>query len=169
MKFVFKTVAKKPPKKKKPYRRRKLKSKSGLRKAPRGRQSRTLRPRKPYRSFFEEKLASDLKGSGAKYETEKLGYTVSGNYVPDWTLPNGVIIEAKGVLDPQTKKKMLAVRKEHPDRIICIVFQRASNKFNKKSATTYGDWATKNNFLWSDGQINPEWLGFPKPIKKEEE
>ena len=124
---------------------------------------RGLRPKAPYRSLFEEKLAYELKelASGAAYEAEKLPYIITGNYVPDWTLPNNVIIEAKGVLDYAAKRKLLAVKKAHPHRTICIIFQRASNKFNKKSAT-YGEWASRNGFLWSDGTINEEWFKLPK-------
>jgi len=51
-----------------------------------------------YRSRLEEKLARwfELNGYQFEYETLKLNYTLSAVYTPDFILPNGVILEAKG-------------------------------------------------------------------------
>ena len=125
------------------------------------------RPHHPYRSMFEEVIDRQLKDlkAGAKYEAEKLHYIIEANYIPDWRLPNWVILEAKGHFTAADRKKMLRVQEAHPERIICIIFQRASNTLSKYSKTTYGDWATANNFRWSDGKINPEWLKIPNQKK----
>jgi hypothetical protein len=114
-----------------------------------------------YKSGLEVKVAEQLRKlkSRAVYEPIKLPYVLNLNYIPDWELPSGVIIEAKGKLDGITRRKMLAVKRAHPKRIICLVFQRASNKLYKGSSTTYGEWAEKHGFLWSDlGVVNKDWL-----------
>lgn len=118
-------------------------------------------PKTPvYKSRFEETLAEQLRRlkSGARYEPYKLSYQLNLKYTPDWVLPNGVILEGKGKLDYETRRKMLAVKLANPGLKICFIFMRAKNKIRKGSDTTYGDWAEQNGFLWSDGEIKKEWL-----------
>lgn len=118
-----------------------------------------------FRSGFERSLATWLKRKNVKfeYETEKIPYVIERNYVPDFKLPNGIYIEAKGVLTPQDRTKMRAVKRENPGLDIRFVFQCASNKLNRSSKTTYGDWADRYGFKWADGAIPEEWLK-EKPI-----
>ena len=56
-----------------------------------------------YRSRLEEKLARwfELNGHQFEYETLKLNFTLSAVYTPDFILPNGVILEAKGYFKPE--------------------------------------------------------------------
>ena len=88
-----------------------------------------------YRSGFESKLAHQLKRSGVefKYETLTIEYQKVSTYTPDFILPNGIIVEAKGVWTVEDRTKHLLVRKQHPHLDIRMVFQRASNKINKLS------------------------------------
>ena len=111
------------------------------------------------RSGFERTLASQLHAAQIRFEYETLGldYTLNGTYWPDFILPNGIIIEAKGLLDKESKRKMIAVKKQHPDKDIRIVFMVADKKI-PGSKTTHGQWATKNGFKWADGTIPEEWL-----------
>lgn len=113
-----------------------------------------------YRSGFERTLAAQMKQANVLFEYEpiKLPYSIDHVYVPDFRLPNGVIIEAKGLLDQDTRSKMLAVKRNHPDLDIRFCFMNARNTLNKKSKTTYGMWADKNGFPWCDGKIPEEWL-----------
>jgi len=119
---------------------------------------------KKFRSKFEKLVHENLQemkaGSLVSYESEKIPYTLEGKYIPDWVVKKtGTILEAKGKLDYETRRKMLAVRDAHPDRRICLVFMRANNKLYKGSKTTYADWAQANGFDWSDGgKIKKEWL-----------
>jgi len=83
------------------------------------------------------------------YETLKLDYTIKAVYSPDFILPNGVILEAKGYFKPEDRRKMLAVKKQHPELDIRLVFQAPYNTLSKKSKTTYAMWAEKNGFLWA--------------------
>lgn len=113
-----------------------------------------------FRSGFERTLDLQLKKSGVKYEYEtmKIEYTLAGTYNPDFILANGIIIEAKGYMDKDAKRKMEAVRRQHPDLDIRIVFMQADKKMPNSSKQTHGQWATRHGFPWADGEIPDEWL-----------
>jgi hypothetical protein len=66
-----------------------------------------------YRSRLEERVARWLKLNGHQfeYETLKLNYTLSSVYTPDFIMPNGVILEAKGYFQTRRSKKDVS-RKE---------------------------------------------------------
>jgi len=104
-----------------------------------------------YRSRLEERLARwmEVNELPFAYETLKLDYTIKAVYSPDFILPNGVILEAKGYFKPEDRRKMLAVKKQHPELDIRLVFQAPYNTLSKKSKTTYAMWAEKNGFLWA--------------------
>lgn len=111
------------------------------------------------RSGFERTLANQLNAAQIKFDYETLGldYTLDGTYWPDFILPNGIIIEAKGLLDKESKRKMLAVKRQHPDKDVRIVFMVADKNI-PGSKTTHGQWATKNGFKWADGEIPEDWI-----------
>jgi len=114
-----------------------------------------------YRSRLEERLARwfELNGHEFQYETLKLAYTLSAIYTPDFILPNAVILEAKGYFKPEDRRKMLAVKKQHPDLDIRLVFQQPGNTLTKTSKTTYAKWAEKHGFLWAPAHdIPPDWF-----------
>ena len=102
-----------------------------------------------YRSGLEERFSKHLDKHGVPflYEVEKFAYVTQSTYCPDFFLPNGVIIECKGFYRPSDRRKMLAVKQQHPELDIRLVFQR-NNTISKNSKTTYGDWADKYNFPW---------------------
>ena len=113
-----------------------------------------------FRSKFERRLAAQLDHVGVPYlyECRHLDYVCKRTYTPDFELPNGVILEAKGFFKPADRTKMLAVKKAHPSLDIRFVFQ-ANNKLSKSSKTTYGAWADKHGFPWCIGPSIPEsWL-----------
>ena len=116
-----------------------------------------------YRSGLEKKIASSLSAQGVTfgYENLRLNYTVPtrvATYTPDFTLPNGIIIEAKGRFDTADRKKHLLVRGAHPDLDIRFVFSNPLARIGKASATTYAAWCKKNGFLFSKGTIPVAWL-----------
>jgi hypothetical protein len=78
-------------------------------------------------------------------------------YTPDFILDNGIIIEAKGLLDSDSKRKMIVVKKTYPDLDIRFVFWNAKKKI-PPTKQTHGEWATKNGFIWSEGEVPEEWL-----------
>jgi len=96
-----------------------------------------------------------------EYETEKLPYTVSYNYVPDFIIkrPDGSVtyIEAKGRFDYADQRKMKAVRQAFPDLDIRILFE-SNRPVKKGSKMYYGDWADKYGFPWAVGKIPKEWI-----------
>lgn len=113
-----------------------------------------------FRSGLEEKLAKYLDKLNAPYlyEAGRYSYTTTSNYTPDFFLPNGIIIEAKGFFKPTDRRKMLAVKAQHPELDIRFIFQR-NNTLTKQSKTTYGAWAIKHGFPYCIFPNIPEdWL-----------
>ena len=73
-----------------------------------------------YRSGLEEKNSELLKSFSIEphYEEQYLEYVVpqsTHKYTPDFVLPNGIIIETKGVWDAEDRKKHLLIREQHPE------------------------------------------------------
>lgn len=109
-----------------------------------------------YRSDLERKVASQLKD--AEYETLKIPYVVVHKYVPDFILPNGIILEVKGRFVGKDRAKHLQIRKQQPDLDIRFVFGR-DQTLNKKSNTYYSEWCDKHGFLYSTNGVVPKaWL-----------
>lgn len=122
-----------------------------------------------FRSMFEHSVYTDITSHGytAEYEPFKMSYQIEGRYVPDFVLPNGVIVEAKGFLDAVARAKMRAVKASNPNADIRFVFMDSSKTLGKGSKTTYADWARKYGFLWADKVIPIKWLQErPKEFKK---
>ena len=113
-----------------------------------------------YRSGFESKLANQLQRSGVdfEYETLKIEYRKVSTYTPDFILPNGIIIEAKGVWTVEDRKKHLLVREQHPHLDIRLVFMNAANKIRKGSDTTYACWCEKKGITYANKIIPKTWL-----------
>ena len=117
-------------------------------------------PTSKYRSGFEQTLANQLQRSGVafEYETIKLEYRKIATYTPDFILPNGIIIEAKGLWTVEDRTKHLLVREQHPHLDIRLVFMNAFNKIRKGSNTTYARWCEKKNIIYANKQIPKSWL-----------
>ncbi len=104
---------------------------------------------------FEEKIGNQLKKARSKfkYESEKIPYVLSRHYIPDFIIetPLGKIyIECKGYLRPEHKSKMVAVKRQHPNLDIRLLFYSAS-KANMR-------WAIKHRFKYAVGTIPKDWL-----------
>lgn len=128
------------------------------------------------RSKFEMKLAVELDRLGVNYEYEKWQYEfftkVSSGvcndclgthvaqrrwYTPDFFLPNGIVIEAKGNLTASNRTILKAVRDAHDSLDLRLVFM-ADNKINRNSVTRYSDWAEQFGFKYAVGEIPEEWI-----------
>lgn len=111
------------------------------------------------RSQFEWRIWKDLKKKKikAEYEPFYIDYILQKRYLPDFVLPNGVLVEAKGVLDYESRNKLLAVKAQHPEYDIRIVFMNSKNKLKKGGKMTYAKWAEVNGFPWAEGFIPKEW------------
>ena len=113
-----------------------------------------------FRSGLEDRIAKQLDRQGIPYlyECSKYPYITESKYTPDFFLRSGIIIEAKGFFKPSDRRKMLAVKAQHPELDIRFIFQR-NNTLSKQSKTTYGDWATKHGFPYCIFPNIPEsWL-----------
>ena len=67
-----------------------------------------------YRSGLEEKVSDSLRAFGIEphYEEKYLEYIVPESkhkYTPDFVLPNGILIETKGVWDSEDRKKHILI------------------------------------------------------------
>lgn len=105
-------------------------------------------------------------GVAAEYEAGKLEYTTPATahkYTWDFKLPNGIIVETKGIFDPTDRKKHILIREQNPEVDIRFVFTRSKATLSKASHTTYADWCIKNGFEYADKLIPPSWW---KEIRK---
>lgn len=113
------------------------------------------------RSGLEDNIAQQIKEAGlpVTYEKRKITWTDKvKTYTPDFELPNGIIIEAKGIFDNDDRRKHLQVQAQYPDLDIRFVFSNPNAKLYKGAKSTYADWCTKNNFKYAHKLIPEEWL-----------
>lgn len=110
---------------------------------------------KKQRNKFEKKIARQLKKAKVNfsYETEKISYLIAGHYIPDFIVHTSLgtmYIETKGHFRPEAKRKMVAVRRLHPELDIRLVFYSYKRKDIR--------WAEKYGFKYAVGEIPKEWL-----------
>jgi predicted nuclease of restriction endonuclease-like RecB superfamily len=111
------------------------------------------------RNKFERKILTQLEHTGipVEYETEKIPYVIKSSYVPDYilrTTSGKIYIEAKGYFRPEAKRKMAAVKRQHPELDIRIIFCVSS----PKRMAQYERWARKYNFIYAFGDVPDEWF-----------
>ena len=117
-----------------------------------------------YRSGLEKRIAELLssKNIPVQYEPYKVVYTLperQASYLPDFILPNGNILEAKGYFPVDDRSKMLNIIRSRPDLVIKMAFQDANKKIHKTSKTTYGEWCSHHGIPWCfANQIPDHWL-----------
>jgi hypothetical protein len=141
-----------------------------------------------FRSMSEKYAANQLQALDIKYKYERTKFEyyvasrlkldcpncgpVSGGrirkwYLPDFELPNGLFIEVKGRLTPRDKRKMEAVRKQHPDLNIAILFDNDRMlEGPNKGKMRYGEWANSVGIPWAIKEIPNEWLTGPTRFKE---
>jgi len=117
-----------------------------------------------FRSKFEKDFSTQLKRKRIDfdYESDNIPYVIEHKYKTDFSLnkkDGGIMyVETKGYLKSQDRRKYLAVKECNPDIDLRFVFQNASNKIRKGSSTTYGMWASKSGFKWSEKTIPADWI-----------
>jgi hypothetical protein len=114
-----------------------------------------------YRSKFESAVALSLakRGLSFSYEGQALPYKIEAVYTPDFILPNGVIVETKGLFDSDDRRKMVAVKDQHPELDIRLCFMKADVKLSRAPRSiTYWQWAERHGFLWCEGHIPTTWF-----------
>lgn len=113
-----------------------------------------------FRSGFERTIDTQLRAACVKYayEDTEIPYTLDCTYHPDFRLlKSNIIIETKGVLSDEDRRKHLALKKQRPDLDIRFVFMRADTKIPRLKCT-HAQWATRNGFKYGDGRIPEEWF-----------
>lgn len=95
------------------------------------------------------------------YETDKLTYTVTHTYTPDFVITkkdgSKFYIEAKGYWDRIDRQKYQHVRAQNPEADIRMLFQ-ANSKMHKSSPSRYSDYCDKHNIPYAVKVIPKEWF-----------
>ena len=112
-----------------------------------------------YRSGLEKSVALDLtkRGIDFQYEHERIPYIVERKYLPDFQLPNGIYVEAKGWFRDEDCRKMRLLKAQYPDKEFRFLFQNLNTKVQSKRFTNQ-QWAEKYNFAYCEGRVPDAWL-----------
>lgn len=121
-----------------------------------------------FRSGLEQKNAAHLEthGCAVLFETFKIPYVVpqtKRTYTPDFLLPNGIIIETKGIFDSTDRAKHLLIKEMWPELDIRFVFTRCSQRIAPASNTTVSDWCDKWGYRYAEKLIPVQWIAEPGP------
>jgi hypothetical protein len=112
------------------------------------------------KSGSEGRVAEQLAAAGI--DVRKAYEAVKIPYRPDFVLPNGIIIEVKGLWETADRAKIRTVLKLHPKLDIRFVFDNPNAKIYPGAASTYGDWCGKHGIQYAKCSIPIEWLTEPK-------
>ena len=121
-----------------------------------------------FRSKFEAAVAASLNKRGLPfhYEGQALPYKIEAIYTPDFILPNGVIVETKGLFDSDDRRKMVAVKEQNPHLDIRLCFMKADVKLSRAPRSlTYWQWSERHGFLWCEGHIPTTWFDAVQVLK----
>ena len=90
-----------------------------------------------------------------------VAYTIDSKYKPDFVLPNGIIIEAKGYFRYKEQKMHRSIKEQHPELDIRFVFFNINSKV-QTSKLTCGEWCEKHNFKYAQESVPIEWIEYDK-------
>lgn len=116
-----------------------------------------------FRSGLEEIAADHIRAAGlpVNYEAFRIPFVEpakSRTYRPDFILPNGIVIETKGLFQTDDRQKHKLIKALYPDLDIRLVYSNANARIAKGSPTTYATWATAAGIPWAHRVIPPAWL-----------
>lgn len=111
-------------------------------------------------SRFEAEIRAEIEANGiiGSQKCDPIPYSEQHKYIPDFVLPNGIVIEVKGYFPDEDRVKMRSVKESHPELDIRFVFLNANSKTRKGGKMSYGDWADKYGFKYASRHIPVEWL-----------
>jgi|LSQX01.1.fsa_nt_gb hypothetical protein len=120
-----------------------------------------------YRSKLEQRVAQSIESDGfeCEYESVEIRYTIPSRiarYTPDFRLPNGILVEVKGLWDATDRRKQALVRAAHPELDIRLVFANPWNRISKQSDTTYADYCDKMGWKYAKGRVPSSWMEEPR-------
>lgn len=115
-----------------------------------------------FRSGLEKRIFTHAEEQGMELAYEppnvRIRYSLPRKYIPDFVLPNGVIIEAKGYFTSADRTKMRKIQEQNPELDIRFVFQNPNNRLTKsKNSETYWQWAERLGFPWAENKIPLSW------------
>lgn len=119
--------------------------------------------RHQFRSGLEARIAGHLEQLGVDYDFEKMKIRYvrpaqNATYTPDFVLPNGIIVEAKGRFVTKDRQKHLLIKDQFPELDIRFVFSNPASKIGKGSNTSYGDWCENKGYLYATETIPISWI-----------
>ena len=112
-----------------------------------------------FRSDFEGLVADMLEKQYVEYvfEPYRINYQVEKKYKPDFILPNGIIIEAKGWFKTEDQRKHKLIKAQHPEIDIRFVFQRLKSKV-QGGRFTCQEWSEKYDFQFAEAIVPNSWI-----------
>ncbi len=121
-----------------------------------------------FRSGLEEKIGKQIEAAGlpVNFESFRIPYVFpqeTRHYTPDFKLPNGIIIEGKGIFDATDRAKHLLLKVQYPALDIRFVFYRSRASIGGTSKTTLAMWADKYGYKHAEKLIPAAWLTEPGP------
>lgn len=120
-----------------------------------------------WRSGLEELNAERLREARVSFEYEKITIrfvppSKERRYKPDFhLLRNGILVETKGRFLTADRQKHLAVKAQHPDLDIRLVFSNPNARISKQSKTTYAMWCESKGFQYAARVIPEAWWNEP--------
>lgn len=120
-----------------------------------------------YRSGLETRNAKRLDDGGYDYEYEafKVPFMEPAKkrtYLPDFILPNGIVIDTKGRWVTADRQKFKMLVEQHPAIDFRMVFSNPNTKIGKTSKTTYGMYAAALGLPFAKEFIPKEWIEEPR-------
>lgn len=111
----------------------------------------TKRTKDGYRSVSEKKFALSLTSKDISFTYEpkdgKIAYTMNKLYIPDFILKNGIILEFKGYMDADDRRKHIAIIDQHPEIDIRFVLEDSKTSTGLKKRL--GEWLTWKGIKWT--------------------
>jgi len=93
------------------------------------------------------------------YETIRLDYTLEERMYPIHTT-FGHYGRGERPLRTEDRRKLRAVKTQHPHLDIRLCFQNANEKISKKkNSMRYFEWCDRNGFKWCHKVIPSSWYG----------
>lgn len=116
-----------------------------------------------YRSGLEKVIGDDLdvRCPGYTYEGHSIWYqqpVLIRSYTPDYVLPNGIVIEAKGRFLTADRQKHKWLVRCWPDLDIRFVFSNELTRIGPRSPTTYRMWCEKYGFQCASKLVPDAWI-----------
>ena len=124
-----------------------------------------------YRSGLEVSVAEQLKKMGVPVQYEPFAFRYKPQreyrlYTPDYILPNGIVVETKGLFASADRTKHRDLKAMYPDLDVRFVFSNPNQRLSKASRTTYGAWCANYEFQYATRLVPLVWVQEPSCPKR---